>query len=93
MDHTDLVSPAENKVTLVDPHILSRELRDVQVRPRCGTVSERLAIAAGVFALVLDAEGNLTVSVFQLNFPNDIYCLIPCFVAARQVDSPPQVEV
>lgn len=93
--HIDLIifrPSVINKFTLVDSHIIIREVWDVQVWLSTGCVSQWLPIIAGVITSSITAKGYPTLFIFQVYLPDNKYCLIPCLIAACQVDITPQIE-
>lgn len=79
-------------LTLVHAHVVFRELWDVQVRLGAGCVSERLAILTVVSAFALEAEANDAIFVTQVQIPQDVQDIFPCFVVTLELYVAAQVE-
>lgn len=90
--HIIFCSSCVSGLTPVVPHVLVREVWDVQIGLSAGRVLERPAVTAVVSAFAVAVKGNRTVSAPRLYFPDDIHGLIPCPIAARQVNFAIQVE-
>lgn len=91
VDHIIFDSSAVNWLTLVDPRVISWELWDVQVWLRVWCVPKWLAITAVVLASAIIIKGYLTVFVFQVYFPDNKHHLVPCLIAALQLNFASQV--
>lgn len=76
----------------VHPHIVLWELWDVQVQLSAGCVSEHLAIMTSFRALATAGEANHTLLVAQVQIPEDVHNVVPCYIVALEPDITAQVK-
>lgn len=81
-----------SRLALVHTHIVLGELWDVQVRLSAGRVSERLAILTIVNPLAAEGEADPAALVAQVQIPEDVQDLVPCFIVTLESHVNAQVK-